>query len=418
MSYDLRPLTAHLHAIARIHPWYAELLEVYGISVRAGYQAGIRSLGELPLMTAELLERHYYAGPPRTEPGLSVYRTSGTSTGIRKSIYYSPEDDIGYMAAKQRSFEDWLNGASAGQSPIRRALADLGTGHAASTALRIFSNMGIEAEAISFSAPVAEHVAKLREYRPDLLYTMPSLLESIADAWPARAPFGASKIILVGEIASREWQINMSARLGLTPLDLLDTYGSIEVGAIASYSHAIGRYVLADGMLGEALPARKLGGNYEPLAPNEGVLTLTSLRRLLFPAVRFVTYDVVRDFEIIEINGVPRGTFTAITKRIGPELKHGEKISLYDIEEAVNGVLKDASVRVSVTGNRMKLHIRSAELMSDPAKARDVQTAVEQRIPDIGMMIAGGLLDGIEVIPADDARPLPQGSVKSKKLYG
>jgi phenylacetate-coenzyme A ligase PaaK-like adenylate-forming protein len=413
MSYDLRPLAAHLHAVARIHPWYAELLEVYGFSIRPGYNADIRSLRELPLMTAALLERHYYAAPPRLEPGLSVYRTSGTSTGIRKAIYYSPEDDVHYIAAKQSSFEGWLKEAAAGEQPIRRALADLGTGHAASTALRIFSSMGLEAEAISFSAPVGEHVGKLLEYRPDLLYTMPSLLEAIVDAWPAGEMFGVRKIILVGEMASREWQANMAARLGLAPEDLLDTYGSIEVGAIASYSHKLGRYVLADGVMGESLSAAELGGEFAPLAPNEGVLTLTSLARLLFPVVRFVTYDVVRDFEIIDIDGIPRGTFS----HIGPELKHGEKISLYDIEEAVHGVLTDATVRVAVSGNMLKLHIRSAELLREPAKAREVQTRVEQRIPDIGLMIRGGLLRGIAVIPADEEHPLPSGSVKSKKIY-
>jgi phenylacetate-coenzyme A ligase PaaK-like adenylate-forming protein len=417
MFYDLRPLAAHLLEVARIHPWYAELLEAHGRSVRPGYNAEVRSLRELPLMTAALLERNYYAAPPRLEPELSVYRTSGTSTGIRKAIYYSPEDDVHYAAAKQSSFEGWLKASADGEPPIRRAFADLGTGHAASTALRIFASMGLEAEAISFSAPVGEHVDKLLEYRPDLLYTMPSLLEAIVDAWPAGTAFGVRKIILVGEMASREWQASMAARLGLAPGDLLDTYGSIEVGAIASYRHELGRYVLADGVMGESLPASELGGEFEPIASNEGVLTLTSLNRRLFPVVRFVTYDVVRDFEMIDVDGIPRGTFSHISKRIGPELKHGEKISLYDIEEAVHGVLADATVRVAVGGNVLKLHIRSAELLSDPTKAREVQDRVERRIPDIGLMIRGGLLKGIEVVPADEENPLPRGSVKSKKLY-
>ncbi|WP_108995358.1 hypothetical protein [Paenibacillus agaridevorans] len=419
MSLHPSALTAHVHLIARLHPWYGKLLEEKRVSERDhldyadNREKTLLSLNELPLLNADLLARHYYAEPPRSEAGLSVYRTSGTSSGVRKSIYYSPEDDLHYIAAKQTSFEAWLNAG-----PIRRALADLGTGHAASTALSIFSSMGMEGEAISFSAPIEEHVAKLRTYRPELLYTMPSLLESIADAWPEDEPFPVRKIILVGEIASREWQANMAARLCLTPPDLLDTYGSIEVGAIAAYSHERNRYVLSEGMWGEGLTVQELGESFEPLADNERVLVLTSPSRLMFPVVRFVTYDVVRDFEVTLIDGVPRGTFTGISKRIGSELKHGEKISLYDIEAAVHLVLTDAAVRVAVNGNRLMLHIRSDQLAKHPEKLRHVRDEVEQRIPDIGMMIRGGLLKGIDVIPVDAFRQLPgHGSVKGKKIY-
>jgi phenylacetate-CoA ligase len=419
MSLHPSALTAHVHLIARLHPWYGKLLEEKRSSERGhldyadNREKTLLSLNELPLLNADLLARHYYAEPPRSEAGLSVYRTSGTSSGIRKSIYYSPEDDLHYIAAKQTSFEAWLNAG-----PIRRALADLGTGHAASTALSIFSSMGMEGEAISFSAPIEEHVAKLRSYRPELLYTMPSLLESIADAWPKDEPFPVRKVILVGEIASREWQANMAARLCLTPSDLLDTYGSIEVGAIAAYSHERNRYVLSEGMWGEGLTVQELGESFEPLADNERVLVLTSPSRLMFPVVRFVTYDVVRDFEVTLIDGVPRGTFTGISKRIGSELKHGEKISLYDIEAAVHLVLTDAAVRVAVNGNRLMLHIRSDQLAEHPEKLRHVRNEVEQRIPDIGMMIRGGLLKGIDVIPVDAFRQLPgHGSVKGKKIY-
>ncbi|WP_214626288.1 hypothetical protein [Paenibacillus agaridevorans] len=442
MSLHPSALTAHVHLIARLHPWYGKLLEEKRSSERGhldyadNREKTLLSLNELPLLNADLLARHYYAEPPRSEAGLSVYRTSGTSSGIRKSIYYSPEDDLHYIAAKQTSFEAWLNAkekpmTADGESietashsivpkygPIRRALADLGTGHAASTALSIFSSMGMEGEAISFSAPIEEHVAKLRTYRPELLYTMPSLLESIADAWPKDEPFPVRKIILVGEIASREWQANMAARLCLTPPDLLDTYGSIEVGAIAAYSHERNRYVLSEGMWGEGLTVQELGESFEPLADNERVLVLTSPSRLMFPVVRFVTYDVVRDFEVTLIDGVPRGTFTGISKRIGSELKHGEKISLYDIEAAVHLVLTDAAVRVAVNGNRLMLHIRSDQLAEHPEKLRHVRNEVEQRIPDIGMMIRGGLLKGIDVIPVDAFRQLPgHGSVKGKKIY-
>lgn len=397
-----------LQHMLRLHPWYGELLKEHGIRLPAA--GGIR-LEELPLMTAETLERFYYSQPPREEPGLSVYRTSGTSTGVRKAIYYSEEDDIRYMEAKTASFRGWLRGSLAGG----KALADLGTGHAASTALRIFDELGMVGEAIDFASPIEQHIRKLHDFRPDLLYTMPSILEAIAHAAPDPRSFGLKRIIIVGEIASAAWQDNMAARFGLSRRDLLDTYGSIEIGAMAAYDHDLGMYVLADGLYGEALPAERIDGGLEPLRADEGVLVLTSTVRKLFPAIRFVTYDVVRDFGIRECGGKVRYVFSGIVKRIGKELKHGEKISLYDIEEAVSRHVKDAAVRVMARDNRLTVFVGSRN--ADDAMLQAVRRELEISIAEIGKMIEGGLLRGIEVIRLEDAARLPSGTVKSKKIY-
>ncbi|MFF2889775.1 hypothetical protein [Paenibacillus sp. NPDC057967] len=403
-----RKLTDQLRLIARLHPWYEPLLRQSGISL-SKIDSSPPALPELPLITAEVLDRHYYAQAERTESGLSAYRTSGTSTGIRKSIYYSREDDLQYIKAKKASYLNWL-GTRHG---IARAMADLGTGHAASTAIAIFHELGIAAEAIPFTAPVEEHVARLTLYRPQLLYTMPSILEAIADALPFPRSLGLRKIILVGELASAEWQTNMAGRFGLDAGDVLDTYGSIEIGAIAAYSHELGRYVLSDDVYGETLSAEALG--YEPLGPGEGVLVLTSFSRSLFPAVRYITYDVVRGFRAEVHQGRMIHTFACITKRIGPELKHGEKISLYDIEEVVNRHLEDATLRVQVESNKLKLYIKSNRL--DESVASAIQHDIEHRIGDIGMMIRNRLLQGIEVIHVSERDQLPAGAVKAKKLY-
>ncbi|RJE84325.1 hypothetical protein D3P07_23450 [Paenibacillus sp. 1011MAR3C5] len=401
-------LTDQLRLIARLHPWYEPLLRQSGITL-SEIDCSPPALAELPLVTAAVLDRYYYAQPERMEPGLSIYRTSGTSSGIRKSIYYSHEDDLRYIEAKKASFLDWLGPRHA----IAKAMADLGTGHAASTAIAIFQDLGMEAEAIPFTAPVEEHVAKLERYRPQLLYTMPSILEAIADALSSPLSLGLRKIILVGELASAEWQANMAGRFGIGASDVLDTYGSIEIGAIAAFSHELGRYVLSDDVYGESLPAEALG--YEPLGPDEGVLVLTSFSRALFPAMRYVTYDIVRDFRIVVHQGRTLHTFACMTKRIGPELKHGEKISLYDIEEAVHRHLADASLRVQVESNKLKLFIKSSRL--DDSVASAIQHDVEHKIGDIGMMIRNRLLQGIEVIHVSERDQLPAGPVKAKKLY-
>lgn len=404
-------LIHQVRLIAHFHPWYEKLLSESGISLPGLSPDDGSLLGRLPLMTAELLEENYYSQPPREEAGLSVYRTSGTSTGTRKAIYYSSEDDRHYMEAKRNSWMAWL-GESHG---IKRALADLGTGHAASSALALFESVGAQGEAIAFTAPIGEHIAKLREFQPQLLYTMPSILEALVDAVTDPKTYNLRKIILVGELASAEWQANMAMRLGLSPRDLLDTYGSIEVGAIAAYSHELGCYLLANSLYGEVLPAERIGEQYMPLMEDEGVLALTSFSRSLFPAIRFITYDVVRDFRTVQHNGMTFQAFRCITKRIGPELKHGEKISLYDMEEAVSRHLADASLRVKVQDNRLKLYIKSEH--TNQEKLLAVKHDIEHKIDDIGVMIRNRLLQGIEIIPVETWEQLPKGSVKAKKLY-
>ncbi|GKU77910.1 hypothetical protein [Paenibacillus sp. L3-i20] len=404
-------LLHQLRIIEQLHPWYRELLQQRGTVLSAIHEEQSLAAEQLPLMTAPLLDQLYYSQPPRQEPGLSIFRTSGTSSGIRKAIYYSQDDDDRYIEAKKTSYKEWLGE----KSTVSRALADMGTGHAASTALTIFEQLGFQGEAIPFTSPIEDHIAKLRSFKPDLLYTMPSILEAIADAVPPNENFGLQKIILVGELATADWQANMAARFQITTRDILDTYGSIEVGAIAAFSHEFGLYILADDLIGEVLRAEDISEEFQTLQHNEGVLILTSFSRSLFPVIRYVTYDVVRDFRTIEINGKQRQGFTCITKRIGPELKHGEKISLYDIEQVVNRHLNDALLRVMVQDNKLKLFIKSDQLTNKVISI--IKLEVEGQIDDIGQMIRNRLLQGIEVIAVGKREQLPSGTVKSKKLY-
>ncbi|WP_028612803.1 hypothetical protein [Paenibacillus harenae] len=413
---NLTPLQRQVMQISSYHPWYGALLQ------REKIGAAAAELSKLPLITSDILEKYYFTQQNRTEPGLSIYRTSGTSSGIRKAIYYSEEDDESYIASKAACFEEWLAESLPGRnSPdgrsgfVRKALADMGTGHAANTALTIFERMGLQADSLSFSLPIEEHIKKLESFRPELLYTMPSILDAIAAA--ARDPqvLGIRKIIVVGEIATPEWQENIAQRFGIRRSDILDTYGSIEIGAIASYSHALGKYVFADGIYAEALPAEQIDPLFEPLRDNESVLVLTSYVRTLFPAIRYVTYDVVRDFQTVEVDGKPRQCFTCISKRIGADLKHGEKISIYDIESVVHQFAKDAELRVRLQDNRLSVRIRSQSL--DENLLDQIQQALEHKIPDIGLMIRNRILTGITVTRAAEDEQLEQGAVKAKKLY-
>lgn len=135
----------------------------------------------------------------------------------------------------------------------------------------------------------------------------------------------------------------------------------------------------------------------------------------MMPAIRFVTYDVVRDFRPVMIGGVEKQSFASIVKRVGRELKHGEKISLYDIEQVVYRHIEDAIIRVKVRNNALTIYIKSKSALNSTAPA--IREEIRECIPEIGMMIRNHLLDDIEVFIVANGETLESGQVKNKKLY-
>lgn len=388
-----------VHEVIEVFPWYKELI---------GEEGTEYNLSSLPLMTSKMLETYYYNEP--VDPALTVYRTSGTSTGLRKAIRYSEEDDQYYLDIKTKLFGELLAG-----SGCTRALADIGTGHAANTAMSIFERLGLDHHSIPFELPIEQHIEQLHAFKPDLLYTMPSILDHIVYAAKNPRAFGIRKIILVGEIATPEWQRNMARIFGLEPRDIIDTLGSIEIGTIAYYSHDQGRYLFADGIWAEGIGTQELEEDVGELGKDEHILVLTSTVRKMLPALRFVTYDVVRDFRSVRIDDVERKSFEAIVKRVGRELKHGEKISLYDIEQVVYRHIEDAIIRVAVKNNALTIYIKSKAAIH--AVIPKIKEEIRTCIPEIGMMIRNHLLDDIQVITLDQEEPIASGQVKNKKLY-
>ncbi|EFM09258.1 coenzyme F390 synthetase-like protein [Paenibacillus curdlanolyticus YK9] len=380
---------------ARKYDWYAALL-----------QHSDDMLGnETPYLTADILEQHYYNS--KAPEGCYVYRTSGTSGGRRKMIAYSEADERRYLAVKTRLFAQL-----AGDRPIRRAFADMGTGHAAATSIAIFKELGWENEAIAYDEPIERHIERLTQFRPDLLYTMPSLLERIACALDDPASLGIQCIITVGEAASPQWRSAMASTFGIDARDVMDTYGSIEIGTIAWFDDNAGCYRLAEGIHAEAVAPAAIG-LADTLASDEAALVLTSTQRAEFPAIRFVTGDVVRGFQPASEHA--GATFEAIVRRIGPELKHGEKISIHDIEAAVFAHAKRVQVRAASSANRLILYLYGPD--ATPDRAARIEAEIGQRVPEIGAMIHGGMLPRIEIVLASSESEMPQGSVKQKKWH-
>lgn len=400
-------LTKKIEQTLALFPWYGRLGPMSESAIRRA-----RELDSLPLVTSDVLEKHYYAPhqPLGKRQDLHVYRTSGTSSGLRKTIYYSDEDERLYAEIKSKIFGRFLQGSGA-----RTALSDMGTGHAANTATDVFLRIGLQAESISFRLPVEHHLERLDAVRPDVLYTMPSILDSLLQAADDPKRYRIRKVILVGEAAPPAWIERAAERLGIGPADVMDTYGSIEIGTIAYFSHEHGRYLFAEGIEAEGLRNVPAIPGSDGLANDESVLALTSTARDLFPSLRYVTYDVVRDLRPIEVDGEPRMSFQALVRRLGPELKHGEKISIYDIEDVVFRHIGQAIVRVQVTDNKLRVHVGGEA--ATPERLAAIENDLMDRIPEIGQMIRNRLLDELKVVRADEDSPRAANAVKHKKIY-
>ncbi len=396
-----------IHGMKRQFSWYPLGHDLE----RSDEESG--ALTALPLMSAATLERFYYTenNPFLQRADLNRYQTSGTSSKRRKTIFYSKSDEEAYLRIKLDIFRRILDGHK-----YRTAMADMGTGHAEATAVEVFRELGMEVQSLSFQLPVEQHIERLASFRPEVLYTMPSILDRILLASVDPAVYGIRHVILVGEIAAPGWIKRVAERLCIAEEQITDTYGSIEIGTIAYFSHEHRRYLFAEGLLAEGVSAESLGEDLEPLADEqEQVLILTSTVRDSFPALRYVTYDVVRDLRPIMVNGISRQSFQSIVKRIGPDLKHGEKISIYDIEDVVYRHLGNASVRVNVAGNSLRVYVYSTNATT--AVLESIRFDVENRIPEIGMMIRARILAGIQVIGGTFEDSLSRASVKNKKIF-
>lgn len=397
-----------LARLTRFFPWYLQWA-----GLKQGGVGGDAAVERLPLVTQSVLEEHYYTEnhPLAERDDLHCYRTSGTTSGRRKTIFYSDLDEEDYIRIKLNVFQTIL-----GTHGYQSALADMGTGHAEATAVEVFRRLGMKVESISFQQPIEVHIERLTTFKPEVLYTMPSILDRILQASDDPAAYGIRHVILVGEIASPAWVQRTASRLGIGQEQITDTYGSIEIGTIAYYSHEHGRYLLAEGLLAEGISTEEIGSGLEPLTgEDERVLVLSSTVREAFPALRYVTYDVVRDLRPVMVEGVLRQSFRSIVKRIGPDLKHGEKISIYDIESVVFRHLCEASFRVKVAGNALIVYIYDSEA-TDPVM-KQIQRDLQNHIPEIGMMIQARILEGIQVVRGVAEETLFSRTVKNKKIF-
>jgi len=392
---------------ARTFPWYAALLEERSVPQTAPMRA-------LPVIGEHLLNVHYYSEEHVGLPDASGYLTSGTTGGRRKRILYSTQDHEEYIAHRRVLFEHFLVDIPKGSI----AVADLGTGHAAASAHRIFEELGFTAYDIDFRLPIATHVERLNAWQPDVVFTMPMILDRLCDGMQPLL-VRPQKVIVVGDVAPANWRRQIADRFGIQFEDVLDVVGSIEVGAIAYYSADTGLYHFHDHILPEVRTPRELYADcdldLDGSGPGDGILLLTSFCRRYFPALRFATNDVIRGLRRITWCGRDVYAFDRVEGRFGGEVKHGERISHHDICEAVNQVLPGALFDVRNDG-RLEVRVVADELTD--SQIIGLQGALRAASGDVAQMIKSGLVGDIVVSRIPQGELLAAGAKRSFTVKG
>jgi phenylacetate-coenzyme A ligase PaaK-like adenylate-forming protein len=317
-----------------------------------------------------------------------VFQTSGTSNGTRRKIVWSAEELEMHNQIKRQVFQNEIL--------VGRAVVDTGLGLAAHSTADVFRNLGVECLQISYDRPIAEHVAEIRHFKPITLYSMPSLVDALLRH--GHLPATIRNIILIGEICTTEWRTRTSRRLGLETSALLDTYGCVETGLIAYRCHKCARFHFTNGVIAEAARPSEINTDWsdDTLTSAESVLVITSQYRSRMPVVRYVTYDIIRGLAKSACGGAQMIGFDAIVGRLGDEFKHGERISIYDIERAILGVIPDADYQVvqDVTGH-CYIEVLSADVPED--RLGELREAVSGAAHPVAQMIEAGMLRSVDV---------------------
>ena len=356
--------------------WYRQRLDAGGFSERPTFE-------RVPILTEDELAAGYYVADDDGEGHGAVFRTSGTTSGARRAVAWPALDHERYVIARAELFRTLLGDSCAS------GCADLGTGHAQASALEIFADLGLEAFEIDVSTPIDGHVAALRAWQPDVLYTMPVILERIVGAGgPGYVP---RWIVVLGDMAPRAWRRAMERRLGMDEGRIVDVFGSIEVGAIAYSDDEHGRYLFHEHIIPEPMPA--------PRSRSAGaqLLVLTSIERDGFPAVRYAAGDIVSGLRPVVVGGRRRWAFDAHLGREGTMVKHGEALSLTVMTERIAAVAP--GVAWSVRREGLGAVIEIDESVWSPALASAVRRAVREAHPAVDAMIVSGLIVDLRVEP-------------------
>ncbi len=264
--------------------------------------------------------------------------------------------------------------------------------------------MGFQARDIDFQRPLPEHVEKLNAWQPDVLFTMPMILDRLLQS-PDPLRIAPRKIMVVGDLAPANWRRRLADHFGLDFSDVLDVFGSIEIGAIAYSCADTGLYHFHDHVLPEVVPVDELYADEDRTVGGDGTgaLVLTSFTRAYFPALRYVTGDLITGLRTIDHRGRQVYAFDRIDGRLGADFKHGERISNHDLCSTMAEVFPRAAFEV-VNDGRLEIRVVADRVTDDQVAA--VRKLLAQASPDVAQMIDSGLVGAIEVtaVGPDDLR--------------
>ena len=370
----------------RVFDWYDSLLDAN------------EGRSNPPLLTENILNEHYY-GAPAPMPDCDAYRTSGTSKGAPRQIYFTATDKEHFFAQRTALVGEFL------ESTCRTAACDLGYGGITTeTAVEAFRRLGLDTAIIDYRAPVKAHVAELNRVRPDVVFTMPVILESLLAAGELK--ISPKKIITVGDMISRTWRENVTRAFGLDLTDLLDFYGSQETAGMAALCQACGRYHFEDQICAETVDHRELLPNLV-VAPEERLLAVTSSTRTAFPVVRYVTYDLIVGFGVRLCGGRERQSFDHVAGRVASDPVYGERLSLHDVAAAVHAHCPGHAYEAAWTRDGFIVRIDCGTLSSSTKDK--IRQDILRDYGAIDQMIRSGLLSDIEFLG------VPPGSLEKRR---
>jgi phenylacetate-CoA ligase len=325
----------------------------------------------------------------RPVEGARSFSSTGTS-GYPKPITWTAEEDEWYVGEKRELFAPWLEGC-------RRAFISLAVGHNASLARTVMEELGLEAHDAGLS-PLEDQCAAILAFAPQVLYCSPSILANLIAALERRGqrPSSVRRIITNGEVLFGSARARAQRFFGIGQADLMDTYGSTEIGTIAHSCGACGGFHFLGGLYPEAAPAEVADpGGQAGRRPDTVVLAVSSVKRTSFPVVRFITYDLVRGLRRRACGGAQRFTFDRILGRCDDVLNYGELFSAYDLGDLIGSRLPGARWLVFNPNNDLTIVIEGVE----PDGFRE---ELRSRFPLHSRMSHLGLLDPPRIRFVDD----------------
>jgi hypothetical protein len=311
--------------------------------------------------------------------GARSFSSTGTS-GYPKPVAWTTEEDDWYVGEKRELFAPWLDGCT-------RAFISLAVGHNASSARTVMEELGLEAHDAGLSA-LQDQCEVITTFAPEVLYCSPSILANLIAALQRRGqwPTSVRRIITNGEVLFGSARAHAQRFFGIGPAELMDTYGSTEIGTIAHSCGACGAFHFLGGLYPEAGPAEVADpGGQARRWPGTVVLAVSSVKRTSFPVVRFVTYDVVQGLRRSVCRGVRQFAFDRILGRCDDVLNYGELFSTYDLGDLIGRRLPGARWLAFNPRNDLTIVIEGTEPDGFQEQLRS-RFPLHSRMSDLGLL--------------------------------